>query len=339
MKTEVLTKPLGRTVSPRVKIDKISRKKVGISKILVPIDFSESSGKAIDYAHSLSKRFGAGLNLVHIFEPQYPLVGLAGNPLFIPDSEVGPRVHRHLRDLARNHSVSMRPENIYAIKGRPFEEICRLAHKIGIDLIVVPTRGNTGLKHLVLGSTAERVVQHAPCPVLIVRPTETGGNGNSASAVLSFRKIVVPIDFSACSINGLAYAKALAREFGSTLVLLHCVYPHYYVSNDEYARYDFPLLMEQTEKAARRQLRELAEKIDWEGIKVESSLSIGHAGQEICDESKDRHASLIVTATHGNTGLKHVFLGSTAEFVVRHANCPVLVVPSYQRPSITSTKT
>lgn len=335
MKTAHLSKSRVRTPSPRVKIDKVSPRKIGISKILVPVDFSEPSRKAIDYALSLSKRFGAELNLVHVFEPQYPLVGLAGNPLFIPDSDVGPRVRRHLRDLASSRDVPARPENIYAIKGRPFEEICRLAGKIGIDLIVIPTRGNTGLKHLVLGSTAERVVRHAPCPVLVVRPSKakTGRNGNSANAVLSFRKIVVPIDFSGCSMKGLAYAKTLAKEFGSTLVLLHSVHLQYYVSNDEYARYDFPLLMEQTEKTARRQLRDLVEKTDWEGIKVETALEVGHPGQQICDRSKDRHADLIVTSTHGNTGLKHVLLGSTAEFVVRYAGCPVLVVPTRERPA------
>ncbi len=54
-------------------------------------------------------------------------------------------------------------------KGRPFDEICRLARDLSIDLIIIATRGNTGVKHLVLGSTAERVVRYSPCPVLVVR--------------------------------------------------------------------------------------------------------------------------------------------------------------------------
>jgi nucleotide-binding universal stress UspA family protein len=143
---------------------------------------------------------------------------------------------------------------------------------------------------------------------------------------------VVPVDFSACSLKGLAYAKQLAKQFGATLVLLHCLPPQYYMASEEYARYDLPLLLGQIEKAARGQLDELAEEIEREGITVERDLEMGHPGQQICEEARDREADLIVTATHGNTGLKHVFLGSTAEYVVRHAVCSVLVVPTRERP-------
>ena len=134
--------------------------------------------------------------------------------------------------------------------------------------------------------------------------------------------------------KGLAYAKALARQFGSTLVLLHSVHVQYYVTSDEYSRYDFPLLMQQAEKAARKQMRDLVEKPDWDGIKVEPSLQIGHAGDQICARATNHGADLIVTSTHGTTGFKHVLLGSTAEYVVRHAPCPVLVVPSHERPAL-----
>lgn len=139
--------------------------------------------------------------------------------------------------------------------------------------------------------------------------------------------------------KGLDYAKALAKQFGSTLVLLHSVHLEYYVASDEYARYDLPMLMQQVEKTAKKQMRDLVQRTDWEGIKVETSLEVGHAGEQICDRAQDRHADLIVTSTHGMTGLKHILLGSTAEYVVRHAHCPVLVVPSRERPVIASSKT
>ena len=87
--------------------------------------------------------------------------------------------------------------------------------------------------------------------------------------------------------KGVAYAKALAEKFGSKLVLLHSVALQYYVTSDEYARYDFPLLMQQAEKAARNQMGDLVEKADWDGIEVESSLQIGHAGQQICARAID----------------------------------------------------
>jgi nucleotide-binding universal stress UspA family protein len=315
---------------------------VKITNVLVPIDFSERALEAVEFALPLIKRFGADLHLVHVFEPDYPFASMAAMPLLVPELEVGKRVRRHLKSVAKKYSIELRQENTHACKGRPFEEICRLARDRGIDLIVAATRGNTGLKHLVLGSTAERIVRYSPCPVLVVHPLnlkeKAGGNGKMTKRELCFGKILVPIDFSDCSMEGLAYAKALAKQFGSKLVLLNSVALQYYIASDEYARYDLPLLMQQSEKESRNQMRDLIEKTDWDGIEVESSLQIGHAGQQICARAIENHADLIVTSTHGTTGFKHVLVGSTAEYVVRHASCPVLIVPSHERPVLTSRK-
>lgn len=324
-----------RRVSPRAQSKSAASKPLKIDNVIIPIDFSPPSLEAVEFALPLLKQFHAELHLVHVFEPDYPLASMVAMPLIIPELEVGKRVRRHLKDVAKKYGIELRPGNIHALKGRPFEEICRLAREAGIDLIVVSTRGNTGLKHLVLGSTAERVVRYSPCPVLVVRPK----NGKTPPRRASFKKILVPIDFSDCSATGLEYAKALARQFRAKLVLLHSIHPQYYSTNDEYMRYDLPRLMQQVEKAAREQMRELVGRTDWEGLGVETLMEVGHPGQEICDRAKDLGVDLIVTSTHGTTGLKHILLGSTAEYVVRHAHCPVLVVPSHKRPVITSTKT
>ena len=130
-----------------------------IRNVLIPVDFSTPSLEAIEAALPLIKHFGADLHLVHVFEPEYPASSMVAIPLVVPELEVGERVRRRLRDVAEDYSVPLRRENIHAIKGRPFEEICRLAKEIDIDLIVIATRGNTGLNHLVLGSTAERVIR------------------------------------------------------------------------------------------------------------------------------------------------------------------------------------
>jgi nucleotide-binding universal stress UspA family protein len=304
----------------------------------VPVDFSEPSLEALEFALPLLKQFGANLHLVHVLEPTYPLASVAAFPLIVSRLEEGKRVRRHLKDVAKKFGIELRSENIHALRGRPFEEICRLARERSVDLIVTATRGSTGLKHLVLGSTAERVVRYSPCPVLVVRGAyRKKGNGASRRAI-QIKKILVPIDFSDCSMKGLAYARALARKFGASLVLINSVHVQYYVTSDEYARYDLPLLMEEVEKATGKQMRDLVQKTDWEGLKVETSLQLGHPGDQICRQAKNQRADLIVTSTHGTTGLGHVLLGSTAEYVVRHAHIPVLVVPSHQRPVLTSSR-
>jgi nucleotide-binding universal stress UspA family protein len=331
-----------RRVSSRARPTISKTAGVKIDNVLVPIDFSERSREAIECALPLINEFGADLHLVHVFAPDYPLASMAAIPLIVPELEVGRRIRRQLKDVARKYSIELRRENIHALKGRPFEEICRLARDRGIDLIVLSTRGKTGLKHLVLGSTAERVVRYSHCPVLVVRSVDLkkkgGSNGKMTRRELRFGKILVPIDFSECSMKGLAYAKALARQFGSKLVLLNSVALQYFVTSDEYARYDFPLLMQQAERASRLQMRNLVENKDWDGIEVESSLQIGHAGQQICARAIEHQADLIVTSTHGTTGFKHILMGSTAEYVVRHATCHVLVVPSHERPMLNPTR-
>jgi nucleotide-binding universal stress UspA family protein len=303
-----------------------------IKNILVPIDFSGRSLDALKNAIGLAKRFGADLHLAHVYEPDFPLTTVMAMPFALPPVQVAQGVRRHLKDVAKKMGLELGPENYHAIPGRPAAEICNLARWHAIDLIVVSTRGNTGLKHLVLGSIAERIVRYSPCPVLVVHPQKA--NGKTGTDEVTFGKILVPIDFSECSLKGLEYAKGLARKFGSKLVLLNSVTFQYYIASDEYARYDLPLLMEQSEKASRRQMRELIQNTDWKGIEVHTSLQIGHAGQQICVRAAEDDVDLIVTSTHGTTGFKHILVGSTAEYVVQHADRPVLVVPSHDRPQI-----
>lgn len=342
MKTATLpSRPRTRQAVARPQTRGSREQPLQIRNVLVPVDFSEPSLEALEFALPLLKQFGANLHLVHVLEPTYPLASVAAFPLIVSRLEEGKRVRRHLKDVAKKFGIELRSENIHALRGRPFEEICRLAREWSVDLIVTATRGNTGLKHLVLGSTAERVVRYSPCPVLIVRGADRkkGKTGNGASRrAIQIKKILVPIDFSDCSMKGLAYARALARKFGASLVLINSVHVQYYVTSDEYARYDLPLLMEEVEKATGKQMRDLVQKTDWEGLKVETSLQLGHPGDQICTQAKNQRADLIVTSTHGTTGLGHVLLGSTAEYVVRHAHIPVLVVPSHQRPVLTSSR-
>jgi nucleotide-binding universal stress UspA family protein len=301
---------------------KQAREALQIRNVLVPVDFSAPSLSAVQFALPLIAKFGASPHLVHVFPADSLFTGLVGMPFVLPEVDISRSVHRRLTDVAKQYSIELARENIHALRGKPFDEICRLARDLNIDLIIIATRGNTGLKHLVLGSTAEHVVRYSPCPVLVVRDSERSG------AVTGFRKILVPTDFSECSMKGLVYAKALAKQFESKLVLLNSVHLQYYVASDEYGRYDMPQLLQYAETSAREQMHDLVEKTDWDGLEVDRCLQSGHPGQQICDCAKDGGVDFIVTSTHGATGFKHLLLGSVAEYVVRHAHCPVLVVPA-----------
>lgn len=309
------------------------RNSLQIHNLLVPLDFSDASFRALELALPLAKRFSSDFHVVHVFEADESLAALATIPSIIPEIEVDHQHGRRLKELVREYGIELRRENIHYLRGRAYQEICRLAHDQKMDLIVIASRGNTGFKRLALGSTAERVVRYSPCPVLIVRGASHSRQAVSGSGRqrLRIKKILVPIDFSDCSLQALSYAKAFAREFGAALFLFHAVHPVYPVANDEFTRYDLPLLMRQLEKTAEKQIRSFARNSSCAGIPTKTFLKIGHPPREICEFAKRRGTDLIITSTHGRTGFRHVLVGSTAEYVVRHAECPVLIVPNPNR--------
>jgi universal stress protein A len=145
---------------------------VQVKKVLVPIDFSESSLKALKYAVVFAGQFGASICLVHVVEPASFLNDMRNVPLAVSDGEVANMLHHKLVMLARKQIDPVTPVHPLVCIGKPFDEIVKTAKTFNADLIILATHGRTGLKRALLGSTAERVVRHASCPVLVVREKE-----------------------------------------------------------------------------------------------------------------------------------------------------------------------
>ncbi len=201
-------------------------KKLSIRNILVPVDFSKMSIEAIETAKRFGQRFGAAIHLVHVHQFSYPatsrrLVFAAGA---LPESfEVrrSRQLATQLENIAKRAGLSPQEQTHLRIGAAPFHEICKLAQEIPADLIVMPTHGHTGLRHVFLGSTAERVVQHSPCPVFILREKK---RRSKTGRRLSISMILVPVDFSSCSREGLRYAIGFAKELRAKIILLHATY-------------------------------------------------------------------------------------------------------------------
>jgi universal stress protein A len=138
-------------------------------KILVAIDFSEPSRKALRHALSLAQQYNSALCLVHIVEPASFINDMSNVALAKPNTEVAAEAKSSLVTWAEANIPASIPVSFEVRIGKPFNEISLLAGKLKADLIVIATHGYTGLKHVMLGSTAERVVRHSPCPVLVVR--------------------------------------------------------------------------------------------------------------------------------------------------------------------------
>jgi nucleotide-binding universal stress UspA family protein len=151
----------------------ISVVEVNLRKILVPIDFSEPSRKAMQYAHLFAKQFNAEVLLLHVIEftplPAPPLAVVQDETTQASLHESAAKELGKWRDAIGSQAM-VRASVRNGLSAHA--EIVNAAAEGNIDLIVLGTRGRTGLAHLLIGSTAERVVRHAPCPVLVVRERE-----------------------------------------------------------------------------------------------------------------------------------------------------------------------
>lgn len=138
-------------------------------RILVPIDFSNRSLRALEVAVALARDHGARLFLLSVIEPSAYAAGLEGVVLVAQGATLAGEAKVKLPKLARQHVPASVPVSCLVLQGKPFDVITRVAKQKRIDLIVLTTHGYTGLDRFMLGSTAERVVRHAPCPVFVVR--------------------------------------------------------------------------------------------------------------------------------------------------------------------------
>ena len=153
---------------------------------------------------------------------------------------------------------------------------------------------------------------------------------------MQIRSILFPTDFSECGNYALSYAASLARTFGASIICIHVIEPM--VPTVGYSGMTEPLpiadITEQLEDSAERELPKIAECEECAGLEVEELIVHGEAASEIVRVAKDRKVDLIVVSSHGRTGLGRILFGSTAEAIVRHASCPVLVVkPSDEEDS------
>ena len=144
-----------------------------IHKILVPVDFSDHSQRALDEAIGLAEVFGAELHLLHCYQIHPSAVAPYG--IVIPetlDHDVRMAALRRLSEWREKVSVQGIRVQEHITANFPSDEIAVMAGKLGADLIVMGTRGLTGFKHVLLGSVAERTIRLAPCPVLTVKHGE-----------------------------------------------------------------------------------------------------------------------------------------------------------------------
>lgn len=290
-----------------------------IKRILFATDFSTCADRALGYALALANVWKSDLSVMTVLE-LYPGMD--------PDYTVNKMYLEHVRSEATRQLASVESRGKAAgcsvttciETGIPSQCVQAVAEEIGADLLVVGTHGRTGLDHVLVGSTAERVVRIAPCPVLAVK-----ANKGAAPAVQTptIKRIVVPIDLSACSLDALEYAVQFSRPLGASITILHAMEPVAY-------GLDFSLTHAKEWKEQRayleKRLAVLTACLTAQGIQTDSALKPGLPADSIASYVTAQGYDLMIMGTHGRRGLSHVLVGSIAGAMLRHAPCPVLTV-------------
>lgn len=290
-----------------------------LTPILVPTDFSETAQAAADWALEIARTQGATVHLLHVLTLPAPRPHYAPAPPDLQQALQKAAVEQLDAEAERLAGRGIEVVTDLEI-GIPSQVIVHFSEKLAPALMVIGTRGLTGLSHLLLGSTAERVVQHSRCPVLTIHPEDAGKHRTLST-------IVVPTDFSSDAELAIHASRRLLEplEENTRLVLVHA-----FNLPVEYTAYG-PIptsvsYLEDTGLEAQEHLDRLAAELRGEGLTVETVAREGYPPEVIVSEAERIGADLIAMGTHGRSGLAHLLLGSTAERVVQKAPCPVMTV-------------
>jgi nucleotide-binding universal stress UspA family protein len=300
-----------------------------LSNILFPTDFSPCADQAMEHAVYLSRKYGAELHILNASSIHVEIADYSGYVEKI-NAELKEAAINNINSAIKAHKADdLKIKQVLCSPKPAGPMIIQYAGTQGIDLIVMGTHGRRGLGHLFLGSIAEEVVRLAPCPVFTVRELK------EPMPVEEIERILVPIDFSDHSKKALRYAKEMAAIYGARLQLLHVIeepiYPAFYTTAHNAVSFTSkPDVRAEAEKEMERFLKETS------GTDFAADINVinGRAARDIVKFAESNATDLIVIATHGLTGIKHLLMGSVAEKVVRLAPCPVFTMKTFGKSLI-----
>ena len=280
--------------------------------ILVPLDFSDLSLKALEAASVFAELFDGAITPFHSFislsDVEMPDVS-SKEELASGHEELEKKLVEKLNKMAAdNADAKFLNEGLVQV-GNPADAIIEAAQNF--DLIVMTTHGRTGFSRLIMGSVAEKVIRFAPVPVVVVE---------EGSKVKPLKKILLTTDFSDYSLKAVPFARSIAEASGAHLDIMHIV------SFEQFG--SIPQIQAATD-TRKKQMRELVDerfgdmKDQVTGDVVSTRKSIHEKITNIADSGD---YNLIVMATIGRTGLEYLRLGSTASNIVRHVEAAVFTI-------------
>jgi nucleotide-binding universal stress UspA family protein len=294
-----------------------------LREFLLATDFSHCAARALDYALAVATWWKAELHVLHVLEflpgmnPEYPV-----NQMYL--DQLRKEADHHVSEIKERAGQAGLPIRTTIDLGIPSQRIEAVAAELGADLIVMGTHGRTGLEHVLVGSTAERVVRIASCPVLSVKAGRDEPPPRAVPAGdIAFRHLLVPIDFSGSSLEALEYGVQFAKHLGSAVTILHVLEP---------VAYGLDLTLggsvewRQQKVHAEGRLEVLRALCTSNGVRADQVLKAGFPADSIREYASKQLPDLIIMGTHGRRGVSRFVSGSVAEAVLRLAPCPVLTV-------------
>jgi nucleotide-binding universal stress UspA family protein len=289
-----------------------------IKTVLAATDFSAPARHGVDRAFRICGETGARLSLIHVLSggAMDSLRGLLGQ-------EAG-RVEERIRDEARESLARLAADlgqarglsaAIHLASGAVLREILDHADAIDASLLVVGARGEGFLRRLLLGATAERLLRKTLRPTLVVKQTPHEG----------YRRVLVPVDFSAWSVAAVRIARAVAPR--AELVLLHA-FEVPFESTLRLAGVDDATVHAYRRAARDEAMARLREVADRAGLAIgEAVLAAQHgdASRIVLEQEQERDCDLIVMGKHGKGALEELLLGSVTKHVLAEASGDVLV--------------
>lgn len=299
------------------------------TKVLLATDGSAEAERAARAAVELMGKTGSELHLIHAWT-----MPLRYHPERRDYPELWEKQQREARQrldeqVERVEAVGGSVTKTYLTAGQPDAEIVAVAEDIGAGVVVMGSKGLSGLKRSLLGSVSESVVRHAHCPVLVVRsPGREADAGQEAEETSIFpKKILFATDGSQSSAHALREAADLTNDTGSELHVVHVMLiQKLYLSAGAMIVGGIDLY-DKSYRRAERVLAEGVERAKEAGAPAaEAHLLEGKPDAEVVALAEEIGAGLIVVGSRGLGALTRALVGSTSASIVRHAHCPVMVI-------------
>lgn len=290
--------------------------------VIVPLDGSELSERAIGYGKLIAATCGGSVQLLYVTEEsllKLPRVTRTANQA---------AAEQYLQDV-RDRLLGNVPVETTVVAGDPTEEILNAAADTSDASIVMSTHGRGGLGRVMHGSVADKVLRNAPVPVTLVR--------SSLAPPPAIGTIGISLDGSELAEEGLPVAIDLARRAKALLVLVRVIEPYWqeYVATGNALSPEFSYLdpatitelEEQSLNQARSYLAQLAGRLREQGLRVTWEVRTGHPANEIIRLAETFPTDLVIMATHGYGGIRRWAVGSVTSESIHRGTVPVMVIP------------